>query len=71
MEMGIACILSFLCGMACTLTAQVLGVSNADKTAKVQKEVEKPKLNHREEKLREQWDNFLSYNGNEQNGGDI
>ena len=70
MEILIGCILSFLCGVAVTLTAQVLG-TNDKKPMPPQRETErKPEYNRHDERIREQWENFLNYNGKEQNGGD-
>lgn len=60
----IAC---FLVGAAVSLTAVFLCRFYPDRERENDHEV-MPKQNIREEKLREQWINFLNYDGTDQNG---
>ncbi len=70
MESVIGCVLCFLCGMVCTLAVQVLDVKNKNVSTKGSNEIPKEEIARRDERLREQWENFLNYNGHEQTGGD-
>ncbi len=68
MEIVIGCLLSFLCGMACTLTAQSLHVEGK-RTYTTTKSADTQDVNSRhDEKIREQWESFLNYNGDEKGG---
>ncbi len=71
MEIVVGCLLSFLCGVVCTLTIQVVDVKRT-KTAdsSSDKGSHGEEVSKRDERLREQWESFLNYNGEEKMGGD-
>ena len=73
MEIVIGCLLSFLCGVVCTLAVQVVDVKKGSVRggpSGTPVPTDDMKGSRREEQLREQWESFLNYNGKEQMGGD-
>ncbi len=69
MEIVVGCLLSFLCGVVCTLTIQVVDVKRTKRQEQAPALQGESSSRH-DEKLREQWESFLNYNGAEQTGGE-
>ena len=65
MEIVIGCLLSFLCGVVCTLAVQVVDVKRTKRQERAPALRDGEGGSRHDEKLREQWESFLNYNGEE------